>query len=93
MSSGISAVLGNATAALREFSRDLWAFLLHVSIGEATTAFEQKAKIKLIAQFPRWLFRAYGTRSATPEKKAAFNFIRNLPPSMIVDDRLAKKAR
>ena len=93
VSSGISAVLGNATAALREFFRDLRAFLLHFVIGEAATAFVHRAKIKLIAQFPRWLFRAYGTLSATPEEKAVFNFIRNLPPGMIVNDRLKKKAR
>ena len=68
-------------------------FLLHFGIGEATTAFVHRAKIKLIAQFSRWLFQAYGTRSATPEEKAAFNFIRNLPPGMIVADRLEKKAR
>ena len=74
VTSGISTVLGNATAALREFFRDLQEFLLHFGIGEATRAFVHKAKIRLIAQFPRWLFRADGTRSAKPEKKAAFNF-------------------
>ena len=90
---GISAVLGNATAALRELSRDPREFLSHFGIGEAATAFVHRAKMKLIVQFPRWLFRAYGTRSATPEEKTAFNFVRNLPPGMIVDDRLEMTAR
>ena len=49
--------------------------------------------MKLIIQFPQWLFQVYGTRNATPEERVAFNFVRNLPPSIITDDRLEKKAR
>ena len=46
-------------------------FLLHFGIGEAATAFVHRAKVKLIVQFPRSLFRIYGTRSATPEERGA----------------------
>ena len=42
--------------------------------------------------FLRWLFRTYSTRYATPEERADYNFVRNLPEGMIVDKRLVVKA-
>ena len=78
VSSGISAVLGNATAALSKFSR---AFLLHFGIGEAMTAFVHRAKIKLIA------FSSNNcSRPAAPE---ALHLMRRLPLMLFETSRLA----
>ena len=56
-------------------------------------AFTNVAVVKLVVQFSRWFFRTYGPRYATPEERAAYNFIRNLPAGMIMDKRLEVKAK
>ena len=49
--------------------------------------------VQLLVRFSRWLFRTYGPRYATPEERAAYNFIRNLQEGIIVDKGLEVKAR
>ena len=77
---------------LRDLLRELREFLLSAGKGVSVLAFTNGAVVKLVVQFFRWLFRTYGTRYATPEERAAYYFIRNLPAGMIVDKRLEVKA-
>ena len=86
--SGMRVVFGDGTPALRDLSRELREFLLKPGKGASLLAFTGGAVVKLVVQFSRWLFRTYGTRYATLEQRAAYNFVRNLPAGMIVDKRL-----
>ena len=92
VNTGMTAVLGNGAPVLRDLSRKLREFLLGAGKGASVLACTNGAVVKLVVQFSRWLFRTYGPRYATPEERAAYNFIRNLPAGMIVDKRREVKA-
>ena len=85
---GISAVLGNGAPVLRDLSRDLRVFLLSAGKGASVLDFTNGTVVKLVVQFSRWLFRTYGPRYATSEKRAAYSVIQNLPAGIFLDKRL-----
>ena len=91
VNSGMAAVLKNGAPALRVLSRQLRQFLLAGDKGASVLAFTNAAVVKLVVQFSRWLFRTYGPRYETPEERAAYHFIRNLPAVMILEKRLDVK--
>ena len=68
VNSGMSAVLGNGAPVLRDLSRELREFLLSAGKEASVLVFTNRAVVKLVVQFSRWLYRTYGPRYATTEK-------------------------
>ena len=68
---------------------------LHVHGGELlrdVRSMLAEVQWKVLADFPRALWKTNGNRIASPAERAAFNIMANLPEDEIVPDRLREKA-
>ena len=90
---GFDEVFERGCETLRKWNASIRKFLMDSKVGSAISSFVKSAKWKLIVKWPRWLFRAYGPRFATPEERAAFNFIQSLQIGLVDSKRVDTKLK
>ena len=90
---GISEVFEKGFETLRKWNAYIRKFFTDSKIEFSISEFVKTAKWKLVVKWPRWLFRAYGPRFATPEEKATFNFVRSLRVGLLDFKRIETKVK
>jgi hypothetical protein len=78
---------------LKKWNAWIFKFASNSGIGASVASLARTTKWKLIAKWPRWLFRAYGPRFATPEERATANFVRSLKQDILDFKRVEQRIR
>ena len=90
---GFDEVFDRGSETLRKWNSYVRKFANESRIGETIAGLAKTAKWKLIAKWPRWLFRAYGPRFATPEERATANFVCSLQEGLMDSKRVEYKIK
>ena len=72
---GATSYLGGATCFITDRWRAVHTYLLNAGHVQRVRAYVKEVQWKLIVKLPQNLFRAYTTRIADGQERAAFNFI------------------
>ena len=90
---GFDEVFDRGSETLKRWNSYIRKFASESGLGETIAGLAKTAKWKLIVKWPRWLFRAYGPRFATPEEKATANFVRSLREGLLDFKRVETKIK
>jgi hypothetical protein len=90
---GYNMLLDRGLEPLRKWNAVFRKFMSDNALGDVASSLAKTAKWKFIILWPKWFYRSYGTRWATPEERANFNFIRDLKAGLVDQDRLEARAK